>query len=221
MKSPKTLPIIYYPGLLIWFIFPATINTGCQKQIIPSAKTDSSGLTLTKIVYTDLNPDSVIISPSRLLYKLDLDKDGKTDFVFTETASRATACRNNASGTTYSGHVQGASGTNNAIIFDLSMDIARPLDSPSVIDASANWTSVSLPNLFYVVITGPPAQCNSNSGAWFYSTDKYLGLKFIKNGNTYYGWAKLQYGVTVPSLTLKGYAYNSVPNQSIFAGQTK
>jgi hypothetical protein len=54
-----------------------------------------------------------------------------------------------------------------------------------------------------------------------------LGLKFVVHGKVHYGWARLsitlghhrQYDDV--SGTLTGYAYETVPNKPIIAGQTK
>jgi hypothetical protein len=56
-------------------------------------------------------------------------------------------------------------------------------------------------------------------------TDRYLGLKFVVGGEVHYGWARLS--VTLAhhrqsddvSATLTGYAYETVPNKPIIAGQ--
>jgi hypothetical protein len=56
-------------------------------------------------------------------------------------------------------------------------------------------------------------------------TDRYLGLKFVAGGEVHYGWARLS--VTLGhhrqfddvSGTLTGYAYETVPNKPIIAGQ--
>jgi hypothetical protein len=58
-------------------------------------------------------------------------------------------------------------------------------------------------------------------------SDRYLGLKFVVDGKVHYGWARLS--VTLGhhrqrgdvSGTLTGYAYETVPNKPIIAGQTK
>jgi hypothetical protein len=44
----------------------------------------------------------------------------------------------------------------------------------------------------------------------------FLALKFVINGNTHFGWARVTLGGTVPALT--GYAYEDVPNAGIKAG---
>jgi hypothetical protein len=55
--------------------------------------------------------------------------------------------------------------------------------------------------------------------------DRYLGLKFVINGEVHYGWARLsvtlgherQFGNVSGALT--GYAYETVPDKPIIAGQ--
>jgi hypothetical protein len=55
--------------------------------------------------------------------------------------------------------------------------------------------------------------------------NRYLGLKFVIHGKVHYGWARLS--VTLGhhrqyddvSATLTGYAYETVPNKAIIAGQ--
>jgi hypothetical protein len=53
--------------------------------------------------------------------------------------------------------------------------------------------------------------------------DRYLGLKFMINGEVHFGWAR----VTVTTsggdftATLTGYAYETIANKSIIAGKTK
>jgi hypothetical protein len=57
--------------------------------------------------------------------------------------------------------------------------------------------------------------------------NRYLGLKFVVHGKVHYGWARLS--VTLGhhrqyddvSGTLTGYAYETIPNKAIIAGQTK
>jgi hypothetical protein len=45
----------------------------------------------------------------------------------------------------------------------------------------------------------------------------FLGLKFVVNGQSHYGWAHVTQGATT---VLNGYAYETVPNQAIFTGKT-
>jgi len=59
-------------------------------------------------------------------------------------------------------------------------------------------------------------------GLWPDTSDRYLGLKIISNGQTYYGWARVSVFVDISkaSYTIKEYAYESTPNKAIRAGDT-
>ncbi|MCF0210611.1 MAG: T9SS type A sorting domain-containing protein [Bacteroidales bacterium] len=63
-------------------------------------------------------------------------------------------------------------------------------------------------NVLYV-----PGQTSFGQGM---TGDKYVGFKFANNGNTYYGWARIDWDNV--NVTLYGYAYNSTPNTPISAG---
>ena len=59
-------------------------------------------------------------------------------------------------------------------------------------------------------------------GNWTDTTDHYRGLKINSGGSRYYGWIRLDVSVSsYPSFTIKDYAYNSLRNQPLLAGQTK
>jgi hypothetical protein len=58
------------------------------------------------------------------------------------------------------------------------------------------------------------------SGQWVNTAEGYLGLQLISGSNIYYGWARMRTGSFVNSFTLMDYAYNTIPNQQILAGQT-
>jgi len=70
----------------------------------------------------------------------------------------------------------------------------------------------------------------SYDGAWADSgkpvNDRYLGLKFLINGKIHYGWARFNVKIyrnpeSTVRAVLTGYAYETVPNKPIIAGQTK
>jgi hypothetical protein len=62
---------------------------------------------------------------------------------------------------------------------------------------------------------------SQTSGNWNEVTNRYLGLKFVVNGETHYGWARLTVtGKGGLGATLTGYAYETIPNKRILAGQT-
>jgi hypothetical protein len=52
-------------------------------------------------------------------------------------------------------------------------------------------------------------------------TDEYLGVRFLINGQTHYGWVRVSITASVAHVSgsISGYAYNTVPNQIIIAGE--
>ena len=60
-------------------------------------------------------------------------------------------------------------------------------------------------------------------GPWKDVKKHYLGLKFMINGEVHYGWARLNETCHkgLNSAVLTGYAYETIPNQGIVAGQKK
>lgn len=54
-------------------------------------------------------------------------------------------------------------------------------------------------------------------GPWAKASNKYLGLKFLINGEVHYGWARVTVMYTYSTLT--GYAYETTANQPISAGK--
>ena len=64
----------------------------------------------------------------------------------------------------------------------------------------------------------------ATTGRWDNVNNRYLGMKFTINGKVHYGWARLsvtnlkdKFRITA---TLTGYAYETIPNKPIRAGQT-
>lgn len=59
-------------------------------------------------------------------------------------------------------------------------------------------------------------------GPWA-NKDRYLGIEFSIDGEVHYGWIRLTVSIGKRleplSATVDGYAYETVPNQSILAGQ--
>ena len=57
-------------------------------------------------------------------------------------------------------------------------------------------------------------------GPWARATNRYLGLKFTIKGEVHYGWARLSASNFLNKVVLTGYAYETVLNKSLKAGQT-
>ena len=59
------------------------------------------------------------------------------------------------------------------------------------------------------------------NGPWKDAKNGYLGLRLVVNGEDHYGWARFSVQPGLRRLLLTGYAYNTVPNQPLKAGQTQ
>ena len=75
-------------------------------------------------------------------------------------------------------------------------------------------------NMAYASLT---ASTYVSGGPWKNATNRFLGLKFLINGEVHYGWARLtvladKHREAVKA-TLTGYAYESVANQPILTGR--
>ena len=57
-------------------------------------------------------------------------------------------------------------------------------------------------------------------GPWANVTNRYLGFKFLINGQIHYGWARLSVSKYVRNVELTGYAYETTPNVNIIEGHT-
>ena len=180
-----------------------------------------------QIVYTDVNPD-VVRSCSFTggcggAYSIDLNTDGMNDFILAPRASQfGCGCRGRyALGQRDSAVI---SSTSTSWIADTAGGYALN----TLIDSSLGWTNalhllalqpmVCVPCSFGGYNLSQP----SASGPWKNISGKYLALKIQVGTNFYYGWIKL--GVTIASysvsITIMEYAYNSIPNQPILAGET-
>jgi len=86
----------------------------------------------------------------------------------------------------------------------------------TISNSNTNWTNQQFQTLAFSYTS--TSACFGN---WCTSTDKYLGLRFDINGNTHYGWAKLDVNVNAGNITwsVKEYAFNMTPDEAIDAGQ--
>lgn len=148
-----------------------------------------------EIVYT---PVHKVIEHDGVL--IDINHDGRTDFEIFQATSldsgRAVSAR-------------GVHGTddiaNGAHFFALNFKLG------SSIGGSANfkWLQQGKMATTYVI----------PYGYWVNSPNGYLGLRIAINGQWHYGWARLSVEGGKRAL-LTGYAYETVPDQYIKAGQT-
>jgi hypothetical protein len=71
-----------------------------------------------------------------------------------------------------------------------------------------------------MVLDGAYGPYSWSGGPWAHSTNRYLGLRFMINGQTHYGWARLSINDLHGPSVLTGYAYETIPNKTIIEGDT-
>jgi hypothetical protein len=185
-----------------------------------------AGASEAKVVYTETNEVTRTGFP---LY-IDLNGDGIKDFVLKTMFYRGSsglAIALNASGCNANNLVAGRRYSRSSGYF---VSAASALRGGAEIGPKGNF-SVAMPFLAEELFAKHDVSSQySDLGPWAGRgkgvTNRYLGLKFVINGEVHYGWARLS--VTVGhrrqfgdvSGTLTGYAYETVPNRPIIAGQT-
>ncbi len=159
---------------------------------------DASG----QVVYTDVDPDAV----------LNVGEDYIIDFTAALTEFTVT-------------NPDGLAGGNAAIVFPSSggaflgitaggFEYPALLNEGDVIDGAAGYTANGIRgDLNYY-------GCAYSNSQWCGAvTDGYIGVRFVFNGNTHYGWARLNTDVNGSNLiTVKDFAYESSPGVGIEAG---
>lgn len=167
-----------------------------------------------QIIYTDINPDSVLTGTESLL--LDINNDGVFDYKITQGYFKID---------TVNYFANWFSALNDNQVF-----------SAGVTSLGSSWHYVPMPLNFWDDMK--PSGDNrawkkggrlsfSGNNPWIYSSlwrglkDKYAGLKFKINGEYYYGWARMDVDSSGKSLTLKDYAYYDEAGKQIRAGSMK
>jgi hypothetical protein len=161
-----------------------------------------------KIVYTAAHH----ILGKNSHYNLDLNHDGKTDF----TISNNYACgTDNCWSGLFAKPMNGAQGVEGARTLG-GFDWAYALDRGARVGPKHAFSGL------YLLIAGR-GSCWPGDSRWCNVTNQYLGLSFKIHGQTHYGWARLSVynQIRQISATLTGYAYETIPNKAIVAGQTK
>jgi len=156
-----------------------------------------------KIVYT---PTHHVIGKNGR-YKLDLNHDKITDITLVETYGCNTDyCYGRLSAIPAGGNgVEGKKGF-------LSIPYAYALNHGALVGPKQPFSGQLM------------ASDNMGTlGQWLNVTNGYLGLQFKIKGKTHYGWARLSVTDknTVITATLTGYAFETIANKAIVAGQTK
>lgn len=172
-----------------------------------------------EIVYT---PANAMVTRNGSL-SLDVNNDGIVDFTIVEFA-KGTSLRSTqllsvipAPGNhVMCGWIVCTSGNSYAAAVQFGKNIGT---------SQYGWLSFPRDNMAFYDFSGGRGESFGPWGHIFGNRARYLGLKFQINGETHFGWARLNVRLKQNSprtfqAHLTGYAYETIPNKPIKAGQT-
>jgi len=165
-----------------------------------------------EIVYT---PANVTIGPGQH-YNLDLNNDGITDFVIRDRTHSTTSGTfkylfvQNAKGNTVAGHI-----VNYGFPWAYALNSGMRITKNNLHFVGGGRQTMAW-SIFTQAQTYP-----RRGGSWAGSSERtlYLGLRFKIAGEFHYAWARMSVTLGNFSATLTGYAYETIPNKAILAGQ--
>ena len=154
-----------------------------------------------KIVYTKIHQ----VIGQNGVYELDLNHDGTIDFLIEQSSYKLLA--REALGNAVQGTVASY------------WNLAAALDKGARIGRGQGFVKGNGEALVAIIAR---TSGTHTTGHWVDVKNRYLGLKFKIRGVTHYGWARLSVHVQGVNIigTLTGYAYETIANKGINAGQT-
>lgn len=163
-----------------------------------------------QIIFTDI--DDITLAPGDPAALIDLDGNSTVDF------SALTLV-------TSSGDVAAAILPGMLYNFNSNAFIASTVYSSYNYPLNLTEGSI-IDNTSPVGVSGTPGVLNFNSCAYSNSqfcngvVDGYIGLVFKLEGNTHYGWVRVDISADVSQFTIKSYAYEATPDTAIEVGET-
>jgi hypothetical protein len=170
-----------------------------------------------QIIYTPSNIPLAEAFAGSAITQFDINNDGTPDFKFTE----------------FQYQTMGLGGSSLKIMPDQNSNeivgvlikgenqvTAAALEGGVEVGPNANFQSspngLIMGGIFFGTSGGPPL------GSWRKVETAYLGLKFVVNNQTHYGWVRIKFISPggYEGASISGYAYEATANQPINTGQT-
>lgn len=164
-----------------------------------------------QIVYTDVTPDTTV-NATNTAYNLDLNNDGTVDFIF---GFYAGVYNYGSQSFPYNLTYVYTQSTATNKVDTMATEFPAVHNLNDSIKATNKWSDAGAWLLGYAFTTLP-----YSGGDWLGATDKYLGVQFAIGTNIHHGWVRLDHASNASSITIKDYAYNTVPLAPIKAGET-
>ena len=153
-----------------------------------------------QVDYTDVDPDEHIVNGT---YDLNLNNDASVDFQISQSG-----------GGNYA-EITMEVKDSNAVMGMCYGNYGRPykLNMNMLINVNQNWSICTKGNML-IEYKGTEV----DDGKWYDASEKFLGLKLVTGGNTYYGWARLSIDSQAGGFTIHDYAYETTPDREVLAG---
>ena len=142
--------------------------------------------------YSTIQISSVYLTIINSTYHLDLNNDGITDFDIVSNGSTQSNGGVYISCPNSSAYLQVINSKATAFSFNNSI-------------GGGTWSNSSFIDM---------------SNFYGQTSQKFLGLKVVKSGITYYGWARIDSPTNGSNFTIYEYAYQDSPNITVLAGET-
>ena len=159
-----------------------------------------------QIIYSDINPDSTINIGGNL-YNLDLDNGGVFDYTIKLNIGTSSSYTSQQVAISPTGANGVAGDTVGAYVYPFALNSGDTIKSTLQFNFGS---SQSMASYF---------GSSSSYGNFIGQTDKFVGLQFYIGAQLHYGWARFDVDATASQFTIKDYAYNSIPNAYILAGE--
>lgn len=166
-----------------------------------------------QIVYTDINPDTIV--HDSLTYSLDFDNNSQPELIFSTVVSSSSS-----SSPAHLAIVGVTGNPNNAILGSIyAANYPFPFamnNGDSISGTGTTWNAVPFNGgIQYLGVT----YGSTTYGNWVGVNDKYLGVRFNIGSNVHYGWVRLSVSANSDTIIIKDYAYEILPGVGLTAGQ--
>lgn len=155
-----------------------------------------------KVIYFDINPDVTLQGSEQQpheLYQIDFNNDSLVEALIVHFYIPGIAC-------------YGEMSLNQDGYSDMITDVnnfPKALDSGTVIDSNSQiWYQPFPPSISLIMTQN-----------WRGMNDRFLGIRFKKNNQYYYGWVRLTYPSDEKCVIVKEYAFEDIPHKGINAGE--
>jgi hypothetical protein len=157
----------------------------------------------------------VPITPNTSITNLDLNNDGIVDFTisnFNKSCSSNSRCFEEIMNALAQNSGNAVWGTNS---------YAAALGSGVSVGSKGKFEPGHQFMGSEQVFGGTSGVAYNSRGQWRQTTNRYLGLKFIIQGEVHYGWVRMDVAAALGGMyaAVSGYAYETVPNTPILTGQ--